>query len=525
MTTLNSNTYDPEKGPAEKSGPLRTSSDIVDIANGEVVQDEAISSSYWGVLGKWSSKLENLGVEARGIQPVLPSERSPQSIWGLSAIWASAGLTMGTLTTGILGPWSYNLTFGQTTAIIWGCGAIGAACDGYLATFGKKNGMRALINSRYAFGYYGAMVMAFLNNLTNIVYGILACIQGGQSLNTLSQNHLPTIAGIVIVAVLSWFLGAAGYKYIHFYERVAWIGPLIAFIALYAVGAPHFATSHPAAETLDPKTQAGNILTYISIITGSYTGWVAISADYYIYFPVTTPSWQIFLMSFLGILVLPAFAMTCGAGFATALWTNEAWAAEWDANGTVPGLVEVVLRPLGPVRYFFIFILAWSMISNNVFNYYSVSITMQLFGKGALRVPRYVYTLLTMVIMIAVSIAGRNSLYNVLSDLMAIIGYWSIIYFVILAEEHLIFRSFLGRGWDLNAWNDKSRLPSGLASIGAFCIGAVGSILGMSEAWYVGVVGRTIGEYGGDLGIEMGFLFAGLTYPLLRWLELKFVDR
>lgn len=192
---------------------------------------------------------------------------------------------------------------------------------------------------------------------------------------------------------------------------------------------------------------------------------------------------------------------------------------------TDPYSVEIVLRPLGPVRYFFIFILAWSMISNNVFNYYSVSITMQLFGKRALRVPRYLYTLLTMAIMIAVSIAGKDSLYTVLSDLMAIIGYWTIIYFVILSEEHLIFRSFLGRGWDLSAWNDKSRLPSGLASVGAFCVGAVGSILGMSEAWYAGVVGRTLGDYGGDLGIEMGFLFAGFAYPPLRWLELKFLDR
>jgi purine-cytosine permease-like protein len=183
--------------------------------------------------------------------------------------------------------------------------------------------------------------------------------------------------------------------------------------------------------------------------------------------------------------------------------------------------VEIVLRPLGNVRYFFIFILAWSMISNCVFNYYSVSITTQLFGNRSLAIPRYVYTLATMVICIVMSIAGRNQIYAALGDLMAIIGYWTIIYTVIFVEEHFIFRVCLRRGWDLQAWNDKAKLPKGYAAMLAFCIGSVGSILGMSQAWYIGVVGRLIGEHGGDLGIWMGLIFAGVVYPLVRWVELN----
>ncbi|KAF8852366.1 hypothetical protein BDZ45DRAFT_600052 [Acephala macrosclerotiorum] len=523
---------DSEKAILEKTNISELPQTYTDVTEGEVLPPKDISTSYWGVLGKWSRKLESLGVEARGIQPVLPEERTPQSYWGLCMIWyipASAGLTIGTLTTGIIGPYSFNLTLNQTCAIIWGAGGLGSAVSAYLAIFGKKNGMRALVNTRYIMGYYGAMVIAMLNNLTNIVYGVLDCILGGQTLNALSKGKLPTIAGMVIVGVVPWFLGTAGFKYIHYYERVAWIGPAIVFISLYAIGAPHFSPSMtppiPADSLpINSKTQTGLILSYIAVIYGSFSGWVAISADYYIYFPVSTPSWKIFLMSFLGMFVMPAFAMTCGAGFATALWTREDWAENWNENGSY-GRVEIVLRPLGSVRYFFIFVFAWSLISNNVFNYYSISITTQIFGSKALLLPRYVYTLLACIIMIIMSILGRNSLYTILSDLMAIIGYWCTIYFAIFVEEHLVFRVGMGRGWDLGAWNESGKLPMGAAAMGAFGMGIVGAVLGMSEAWYTGVVGRMIGSDGGDLGSELGFWFAGAVYPVFRWVELKHFDR
>jgi purine-cytosine permease-like protein len=113
---------------------------------------------------------------------------------------------------------------------------------------------------------------------------------------------------------------------------------MIVFIVLYAVGASHFETSMSPPIVLKHDTQIGDMLSFMSIMFGTFAGWVAISADYYIYFPVSTPSWKIFLMSFIGIFVIPAFAMTCGAGFATALWTNEAWATEWASDGTSAGL-------------------------------------------------------------------------------------------------------------------------------------------------------------------------------------------
>ena len=74
----------------------------------------------------------------------------------------SAGMGLSCFATGLIGPLYYNITFAKAVGIIFGAGFLGSLVSGWLATFGKKNGLRALANSRYTFGYYGAMFMSFL---------------------------------------------------------------------------------------------------------------------------------------------------------------------------------------------------------------------------------------------------------------------------------------------------------------------------------------------------------------------------
>jgi len=307
---------------------------------------------------------------------------------------------------------------------------------------------------------------------------------------------------------------------------------LIVFISLFAVGGKWFTNEYPDGPPLNSATHSGQVLSFGAIIFGSSSGWIPVAADYYIYFPEKTPDWRIFMMSFLGNWIGPAFALTCGAGIATALQTNPDWNAAYLAgNESTAALIEIAFRSLGNVRYFFLFILAWSQINNNIFNYYSISISMQLFGHWSKRIPRFFWSFIGLVVMILISIFGRNKLDAILSDLVAIIGYWTILYFVIYLEEHLIFRQNYftnwlkngtsGIGWDMEAWDTPRLLPFGLAAMLAFCVGVAGSVVGMSQAWYTGPIAKKVGDDGADLGIELGFIFAGVVFPPLRYLELK----
>ncbi|KAK3110153.1 hypothetical protein LTR53_015846 [Teratosphaeriaceae sp. CCFEE 6253] len=48
--------------------------------------------------------------------------------------------------------------------------------------------------------------------------------------------------------------------------------------------------------------------------------------------------------------------------------------------------------------------------------------------------------------------------------------------------------------------------------------------MGMVETWFVGPIGKLIGEYGGDIANELTFATTLLYIPL-RYLELKYVGR
>jgi purine-cytosine permease-like protein len=186
----------------------------------------------------------------------------------------------------------------------------------------------------------------------------------------------------------------------------------------------------------------------------------------------------------LGIWVLPAFGLSCGAGFGSALQSSPGYANAWAETGTVVGVIEYSLRGLGNVRYFFLFILAWTMVAGNVFNMYSISLSMQICGKYAARLPHFVYASIAVVVIALLAIIGKNSVNAILSNLVSVISYWTIIFFIMILEEHVIFRRRIG--YALDAYANSARLGHGLAAMLAFGIGAAGAILGMSQSWFEG---------------------------------------
>ena len=58
------------------------------------------------------------------------------------------------------------------------------------------------------------------------------------------------------------------------------------------------------------------------------------------------------------------------------------------------------------------------------------------------------------------------------------------------------------------------------AALGAFCFGVAGAVIGMAQVWWLGPVGKRIGgAFGGDVGFELAFGFAFISYCGLRYIE------
>lgn len=104
-------------------------------------------------------------------------------------------------------------------------------------------------------------------------------------------------------------------------------------------------------------------------------------------------------------------------------------------------------------------------------------------------------------------------------------SYWICPWLIIALEEHILFHKVRGVRFDWTAWEDKKRLPVGVAALFAWLVGWAGAIIGMDQVWYRGPVASLIGDYGGDIGAWMSIVFAGIIYPALRHLELRKLGR
>ena len=106
-----------------------------------------------------------------------------------------------------------------------------------------------------------------------------------------------------------------------------------------------------------------------------------------------------------------------------------------------------------------------------------MSMNFQMLGNYWQKIPRPVFTVLTTVIYAGCAIGGRNSLYSIFKNFLPLIGYWIIIWFMVVIEHDLFFQR--GRDYDWSIWNNRRKLPVGIAAGIAFLVGWAGAIVGM----------------------------------------------
>ena len=103
-------------------------------------------------------------------------------------------------------------------------------------------------------------------------------------------------------------------------------------------------------------------------------------------------------------------------------------------------------------------------------------------------------------------------------------GYWLVIFVTIMLIEHVYFRR--NKGFDWTKWENKKYLPVGGAALISFLVGWAGAIIGMYQIWYAGPIAKRVGGgYGADIGNWIAIGFTLVTFPPLRYMELKKLGR
>lgn len=138
--------------------------------------------------------------------------------------------------------------------------------------------------------------------------------------------------------------------------------------------------------------------------------------------------------------------------------------------------------------------------------------------------PRIAFVTIGFVVAIIVGCLATLSFQSSLQTLLSVIGYWTVIHIVVVAEEHVIFRRCRWSLYDLDAWDKPKMLPFGWGAIGAFAFGFLGAALGMKVPWYDGPIASLIGR-GANIGHELTFAFSAIAFPVFRSLEKRWCGR
>ena len=286
---------------------------------------------------------------------------------------------------------------------------------------------------------------------------------------------------------------------------------------LVGCAGPHF---DPGLQsTGDRVTLAANRLSFLSLCLYVPNSWAAAASDYYVYYPETTSKLKIFLLTLTGLFLSFTFVYLLGIGLASGVASNPAWA---DAFAISLGslLVEAFSSLAGFGKLCSV-IVALGIIANSIPGTYSAALGVQVLGRQAKNVPRWVWTCIIILIQLVLALAGRDNLLVIFGNFLALMGYWVEIMIAIVLLEHILVRR--SRGFDWSRWEDTAYLPIGISALVAFLLGWAGAILGMLQAWYTGPLAKKAGL--SDIGLWLGCGFAIVAFPPMRWLELRWVGK
>lgn len=445
------------------------------------------------------------GIEAQGIERVSPRARAHIRITDNCTIWLSANMVISTVAIGALSTSVFFMGFWDSVAAIIIFNVLGILPVAFLSTLGPKTGLRMMTISRFSFGWVGSGIMALFNVAACLGWSTVNVIVGGQVVVALSNGAIPQQVGILFIAILTTLVSIYGYKYIHRYERYAWIPMAIIFFLLLLVsGSKMSIIPTPALN----GAELASFVSFGGAVYGFATGWSSYASDYNVKQPESFSAKRVFWLTFLGVAIpcitLEIFGMALTTAFTGGLGIGD--------------LLSRAARPLGSFGTFLLVLLALSIVANNIPNDYSLGLSMQVLGKPLQRINRAVWALIGAVIYVLVAEAASTNFNQTLSNYMLIIAYWLGPWSIILILEHFVFRK--GR-YNVEDWNTRSRLPVGWAAIISTLAGLGGILLGAAQVFYIGPLAHALGgQYGMDIGFELGLIFAGGTYLLLRRMEL-----
>ncbi|KAF1779238.1 Purine-cytosine permease Fcy2/21/22 [Phytophthora cactorum] len=450
------------------------------------------SNSLYARLQRWASRFK---IETRGIERVPEDERPDDSLLNVGSMWLAANMVISSFAIGVLGKSLFYLGSADAFLVVLFFNMVGILPVCYFSTFGPIFGLRQIVLSRFWYGWHGVKIVALFNVIACLGWSCINVIVGAQVINAVN-NDVPGWAGIIIIAACTFIVTLFGYKVVHAYEFWSWIPAFIVFMIVLIEFAVSGAYVNIPMGT--GTSEVGSVLSFGATVFGFAIGWTSYAADYTVYQPVNQSKVKVFFSAYSGLIVPLLFTQFLGVAVMTATDESNPDSKYRDGynEAGAGGLVSAVI--------FCLVLLALSIIANNCPNIYSFAITVQVFGEWTRSIP------LRMDAgglghLPVVAFPGYSHFESVLENFMNVIGYWMSVYAAIGLTEHFYFRKGYS-GYNPADYDNREKLHT---------------------TWYVGPIAKLCGEepYGGDVGVELAWLFAIVSYLITRPIELHYFGK
>lgn len=490
----------------------------ISAANGSTMGEMMAEDSFWLKARRW---IRTIGAEELGIERITEDMRTNQNPLDLFTVFFAANCNVGALALGFLGPTLFALGWWDSFLCVLFFNLFGAIVPALAAPFGPKLGLRTMILPRYCFGWWPAKVLAILNCVNQIGWAVVKSISSASVMYDVTDGKLPLAVCVLIIDLTAIVIGLFGYRILHNYDRYAWIVMLVCFIILAGFGGNNFVNIPMGTGSIE----ASNVLSFGTAIIGYEVAWLPVVADYGVYMRETTKPSKAFSFAYGGFFLSQFFVECLGVAVGTLAMSSNTLFTDAYASRGIGGLIGAAFQAHGSgARGFGKFVgmlLSLSCIPVLTINVYSLGLSVQMVSQKLLIVPRLVWSLLGGSVFLAAGIAGREHLEQVMQNFLLVCAYWITPFCTILIAEHFIWRR--GFKYDLEAWNERTRLPYGIAAGIAWIVGTILSILNMSQAWWVGPIAAGIGDspFGTDVSWILAIVSSLILYVPLRMWEQK----
>uniref|UniRef100_A0A8H8CG71 Uncharacterized protein n=1 Tax=Psilocybe cubensis TaxID=181762 RepID=A0A8H8CG71_PSICU len=466
-----------------------------------------------GILERLTATLLKLGVETEGTRPIPAEQRTDTRIYQMFWLWFSVNFNILPFTTGSAGPAFFGLGLESSLLTILFTDILFCAIPACCAIFGPKLGMRGMVQCRFSWGLYGAIIPSVLNVISMQGFLILNCIIGGQILSAASNGRLDDTLGIIVISVISLVVCFCGYRVMHWFESTAWVPAAIVLPILLGLGNKHL---NPSNIPSVPAPTVSQIMSFATFVASSSVAWCTVTPDYGVYHDSKASSLKIFLYVYSGYLISTVTWNMVGAAFAAAAPGVPSWQLGYDEGRNLGGLLRAVLAPTKGFGNFVLVIIALNTSCAAAPTMYSFGTSFLAITPTLARVPRYIFVIISEIILIPLAIIGAKRFYSTLVDVLSVIGYWSTAFGIIVLAEHFIFRRSSFQCYNIKHWDQGRYLPVGGAAVASFLAAVAFIIAGMEQTWFTGPIAK---KGTGDIGVFVAAGAALVFYIPLRALE------